>query len=112
MLLKWHLDFYKKRSPEDIEMKKGSLIIVYHTPSCPVIYIIRNVLYPLSAFIARCHWTAHHIRLVIQEFNFHGTKLSNYSVTKLVLILQHSFFSPLWRVRLGNIQKEQVRSPV
>lgn len=54
MLLKWHLDFYKKRSPEDIEMKKGSLIIVYHAPSCPVIYIIRNVMYPLSAFIARC----------------------------------------------------------
>ena len=48
------LIFMKRRSPEDIKMKKDSLIIVYHAPSCSVIYLIRNVLYLLSAFIARC----------------------------------------------------------
>lgn len=45
------LIFMKRRPPEDIEMKKGSLISVYHAPSCPVIYIIINILY-LFAFIA------------------------------------------------------------
>ena len=39
------LIFIKRRSPEDIKMKKDSLIIVYHAPSCPVIYLIRNVLH-------------------------------------------------------------------
>lgn len=34
------------------------------------------------------------------------------SQNKLVLISQYSFFSPFWRVRLGNIQKEQLRSAV
>lgn len=109
MLLKCHVGFIKRKSPVGIKMKKGSLIMVL---PCPVTYIIRNVLYLLPAFIARCTANSPSHLFSASGVGFPWRKLSDYSVTKIMLISQHSFCDPLWRLRLENIQKGQVRSAI
>lgn len=47
------LIFTERRSPESIKMKKGGLISVHHGCSCPITYVIRNVLLYVACFYSQ-----------------------------------------------------------